>query len=116
MALVTKFNFETYKDEPIPGTEDFVEVLSSYGGGYDWCSFNAYYSPSARRYFWYTDAGCSCIGPMEYLDSVGDFRVGSRVDLIRAWNEWAVPTSDYDMTIADKIAGALKIRQFKEAA
>ncbi|UJQ87193.1 hypothetical protein SEA_BAILEYBLU_55 [Arthrobacter phage BaileyBlu] len=116
MALVTKFNYETMTNEAVPGTEDFIAVHDFYGGGYDWSSFHAYYSPSARRFFWYTDSGCSCYGPMESVDSIGDFEVGSREDLIRAWNAWAVVTRDYDVTLDEKISGALEIRRFKEAA
>ncbi|HEX2752072.1 MAG TPA: hypothetical protein VHP34_02990 [Alphaproteobacteria bacterium] len=43
-----------------PGTGDWVEVVHSEDGGYEWEFVGIWYSPSARRFFGYADAGCSC--------------------------------------------------------
>ena len=53
------------------------------GSGYDWRVLEVYYSPSARRFFWLADAGCSCNCFGDAVSSVEDFENGSREDALR---------------------------------
>lgn len=98
----------------MPGTEDWVVVAElSDGGGYEWTEFKAYYSPSARHYFWYGDSGCSCNSWDNYISCDGDFENGSRDDVLRAWQSFAEQYT-YDFTTEDRLNGSAKIRLFKE--
>lgn len=59
----------TYENVPVPGTEDFVTVATEVdGGSYEWGVTDIHYSPSTRRYYVYSDSGCSCTGPYEDFD------------------------------------------------
>ena len=40
--------------------QDWVEVVELGYWDYDWDRFESYYSPSARRFFWDHQSGCSC--------------------------------------------------------
>ncbi len=40
--------------------DDWVEVVDFGEYGWEWDIFRSYYSPSARRYFWDRQCGCSC--------------------------------------------------------
>ena len=94
------------------GTEDWVEVARLGEGGYDWCQFNAFYSPSARHYFWHGDRGCSCNSWSDDVASASDFQNGDREALLRAWdafskeNECSITTSDY-------LSGAAELRTWE---
>lgn len=73
----------------IEGTEDWIAVATeSESEGYDWSAISFYYSPSARRYFWFSDSGCSCNWHMDYVDSVGQFEDGDRQAAIKAAKQW----------------------------
>lgn len=67
---------------------DWVEVTELSYYDYDWSIFRAYYSPSARRYFWYGDSGCSCNDWTDLIESPADFENGDRQALIRALREF----------------------------
>lgn len=100
--------------KPFPGTESWVEVAQlGDGGGYDWCDFNAFYSPSARRYFWHGDRGCSCNSWQDELETSASFEDGDRAALIRAW-ETFVMDNEYSFGAADYINGVAAIKNFKE--
>jgi hypothetical protein len=116
MPEVTKYDHSKGEYAAVPGTEDFVRVHAEYTGGYDWVSNDVFYSPSARRYFWYQDSGCSCYGPMESVDSVEDFSNGDRATALRAWDEWAKGRTEWGELTADEVlAGRMAIRDFKES-
>lgn len=52
---------DEYSTEHTPGTEDWIEVAAyDSGGGYEWAIWKCWWSPSARRYFYDGDSGCSC--------------------------------------------------------
>lgn len=64
---------------------DWVPVTSvDLGGGYDWDEFHAWYSPSARRYFWGSGSGCSCNSFSDDFYNVSDFEDGDRPALMAA--------------------------------
>lgn len=71
----------------IRGCEDFEEVFAFDDGVWEWDVFDMFYSPSARRYFWYNAAGCSCDGPYEDVGSAGDLQNGSYQDAVREVRE-----------------------------
>ena len=97
----------------IPGTEDWIEVATLGEGGYDWAEFNAFYSPSARRYFWHGDSGCSCNSWEDGLSTAADFENGDRDALIRAWKDFAKENT-YNTTTNERQSGTATIRSFKE--
>ena len=116
MSIPTKFNYETFKNEPLPGAEDWTEVaeMDDGRGDYEWTEFKAFYSPSARRYFWHGDGGCSCNGWGDEIHSLSDFEDGDRAALLRAWKTFTEENS-YDFSAADYADGVSKIRNFKES-
>lgn len=69
---------------------DWVHVLTmDDGGGYEWSTLHAFYSPSARRYFWLADFGCSCNWWGDFIESEADFNNGKKDDLERAIRAFA---------------------------
>jgi hypothetical protein len=73
----------------IEGTEDWVEVYSdTKSANWEWDGLSVYWSPSARRYFWFRDSGCSCNWHMDRARSVGDFYDGSRTELLADVGDW----------------------------
>ena len=78
------------------GSEDWRHVVSLGGGGYDWAELHAFYSPSARRFFWRGGAGCSCFCWGTGL-AVGDFEDGDRDALLRGLEAFA---SEHDWNIS----------------
>lgn len=115
MTDLTNYNWETHKEEPIPGTEDWQHVvtLGDAGASYEWTTLAAYYSPSARRYFWLGGSGCSCNSWYDDATSVEAFENGDRDALVRAVksfaddHEYSFPGSEASETLAT-------IKTFKE--
>ena len=111
----TKFDWDANGYRPIPGTEDWYFVTEAgNGGGYDWTTWRAYYSPSARRYFWHGDIGCSSSTWTDDLDSSDDFGNGSRADALNALREFAKDHDEYGISHADALDATAEIRTFKE--
>lgn len=109
-----KFDYDTCTYLPFPGTEDWVEVAKlGDGGGYEWTDFNVFYSPSARRYFWHGDSGCSCNSWSDDLSSAADFHDGDKATLLRSWETFA-KEREYSITTSIYLDGASTIRDFKE--
>lgn len=94
----------------MPGTEDFVPVVSVDVGGYEWAELHAWYSPGQRRYFWSGQTGCSCYRYEVY--SLGGLQVGSKDDLLRSIKEWVDEDAKYYGV--DGIAVMQAARDFKE--
>lgn len=100
----------TNEKNRMPGTKDFQPVIVCRGGEmYEWDDFYAWYSPTARTYYWEYQAGCSC-NEFELYD-IGSMSAGSRDDLARAFREWAATAVQPQITGPE---GAAKIRMFKE--
>lgn len=114
--LLQKFNYNTGENTPFEGTEDWVEVaqLGDENGGYEWTEFKAFYSPSARRYFWHGDSGCSCNGWTDEVNSAGDFEDGDKAALLRAWEAFA-KDHEYSIPVSVYLPGVSEIRNFKES-
>ena len=70
---------------------DWVHVLTmdDGGGGYEWFILHAFYSPSARHYFWLADSGGSCYWWGDSIESEADFNNGKKGDLERAIRDFA---------------------------
>ena len=100
----------------LTGTEDWVIVAELGEGGWEWTMFKAFYSPSARRYFWHGGSGCSCNDWSDGVGTSADFEDGDRNALLRAWEEFSKAHS-YDFSTEDYLAGVSEIRAFntKEA-
>ena len=110
----TKFDWDAGDDRPIPGTEDWQLVAQAGdGGGYDWTTWRAYYSPSARRYFWHGDSGCSCNQWSDDVNSAEDFGNGSRADALNALREFAKERI-YSISGSEALDASTEIRTFKE--
>jgi hypothetical protein len=111
--LLKTFDWKTSEYRTIPGTEDWVEVATlGDQGGYSWTDFNAFYSPSARRYFWHGDGGCSCNSWADGLTSSADFENGDRETLLRAWETFA-REREYSITLTEYQSGVSEIRGFQ---
>ena len=98
-------------ESPIKGGEDWVLVLGHEPGEmYEWSRMDVYYSPAARRYFWYSDSGCSC----NYFDAsyAHEFSDGSRQAASQAVREFC--TDDYFSTNSDAVYCVSTIKTFKE--
>ena len=116
-SLLESYDYSTNKYTRMEGTEDWVEVaeLGDEMGGYDWTEFKAFYSPSARRYFWHGGSGCSCNSWGEDVHRAGDFEDGDRASLLRAWESFA-KDYEYSIPVSVYLAGVTEVRNFKETA
>lgn len=75
--------------EGVEGSEDWIAVATDIESeGYEWSAISFFYSPSARRYFWFSDGGCSCNWHMDGPMTIGDFEDGDRAAAIKAATEW----------------------------
>jgi len=108
-----KFDYSTCEHLQIPGTEDWAEVADLGEGGYSWCEFKAFYSTSARRYFWHGGTGCSCNSWSDDIANAADFENGDRAALLRAWETFA-KDHEYSIHVSEYIPGVTAIRNFKE--
>ena len=72
------------------GMEDWIAVATEIDGGWEWSAISFYYSPSARRYFWYSDAGCSCNWHMDHPVTASDFEDGTKLEAIREAKSWGI--------------------------
>lgn len=98
-------------ESKIIGGEDWDLVLRHEPSeSYEWSRMDVYYSPSARRYFWYSDSGCSC----NYFDATHshEFIDGDREAACRAVREFC--TEDYFSTDSDAVDCISTIKTFKE--
>ena len=105
--MINWTDYNIYHDVHLP--TDWVPVTAiDTSGGYDWKTFRAFWSPSARRYFWHGDTGCSCDSWGDSLRTEADFGNGD-LAAIRAFAEWACLSA----TVAlDAVA---EVQRFREA-
>jgi len=101
-----------YGKHRIPGTEDWVIVASEGEWDYSWTMFKAFYSPSARRFFWHGDSGCSCNSWSDDLTSSESFENGDRDALLRAWETFA-KDRNWAYSIEEYQKGISHIREFE---
>lgn len=71
-----------YHREILPGSENFAEIFTAWGGDYEWAEFRCWYDTQAHVFYWLGQSGCSChdFG----VDSLGDLSAGSRADALAA--------------------------------
>lgn len=102
-----------YSPRALDMPADWVYVASiDSGGGYEWVEFHAFWSPTARRYFWRGDSGCSCNSWRDGVYGAGDFRNGDRFALIRAIREFA-KEHDYFVSAAEALDAVAAVQAFK---
>lgn len=85
-----------HTEGPLEGTGDWEPAVSLVFGDWEWTEFHAYWSPSARRYFWHYDSGCSCNAWGEDLRTAADFENGDKDGLLRGLRAFA---EHYDYTV-----------------
>ena len=83
-----------------------VSYMDDGGGNYEWSEVRFFWSPSARRFFWRYESGCSCNYWGADPITAADFESGGRDAALRAVREYGEYLSG-----ADKAAAA--IRTFK---
>ena len=94
---------------------DWVHVLTLDGSDtVEWSTLHAFYSSSARRYFWHGAVGCSCNCWSEELDSLADFENGEKTDLERALRRFG--DTEYGISAEDMLDALADLRRFKPAA
>jgi len=93
---------------------DLVPVVSvNLGSGYDWEEFHAFFSPSRRRFFWASGAGCSCNSWHDGLRTLDDFENGvSRADVMAAMNRFFDESEEYRSSRVDRIAKLAEVNSF----
>ena len=105
------YSLNDYVGGILPGTEDWQHVVElGNGGGYSWETTHFYYSPSARRFFWRSDSGCSCNSWEDRIDSVADFENGDREAASKAVRR--IVEISYDTTPANALDAVESIRKF----
>lgn len=94
---------------------DWAHVVSlGDGGGYEWTTLHAFWSPTARRYFWASGSGCSCNSWGDGLSSESDFENGAKADLQRAIRAFA-ETYRYAIAAVDALDATANVARFDEA-
>ena len=73
-----------------------VAVMDDGGGSYDWSEVRFFWSPSARRFFWRYDSGCSCNYWGDMGNYVSDFEDGDRDAALKAVREFGEFLSNAD--------------------
>lgn len=72
-------------DAPWFKNVDWIPVTSiDLGGGYEWEEFHAWYSPSARLYYYGSGSGCSCNSFADDYHQLEDFESTPRKEELRA--------------------------------
>lgn len=106
-----------HEDHPLlADTADWVHAvtLDDGGGGYEWAVLTAFWSPSARRYFWVSGSGCSCNSITDYAQAVSDFEHGDRAALDSALIRFA---ADEYRSMGDQLDRARgDLRDFQEVS
>lgn len=108
-------DYGVYNDEDrgLPTYWKHVVTLDN-GGGYDWHTFHAFYSPADGHYYWRGGNGCSCNHWGEDIYTVGDFEVGSRAELTRAISRFADDSYGI-IKPSEAIDATAKVRRFKDS-
>lgn len=105
------YTLNDYSGGILPGTEDWQHVVDlGSGGGYSWETTPFYYSPSARRFFWRSESGCSCNSWGDSIESVADFENGSRADALKAVRR--IVEDSFETSPANALDAAEAIRKF----
>ena len=98
----------------IDGTEDFQEVVGiEFGGGYEWDSLEAWYSPSKRRFFWVEGSGCSCNSLGDDLYRIDDLESGNREELTNAVR--SKYANGYNVSTDELLSDLAMVKTFRAA-
>lgn len=108
---LSTYNWVTNDFVRIPGTEDWEPVGDADSiGGYEWDVFAVFWSPSARRYFWGAEGGCSCNSFAQGWDA-SDYQSGARADVLRSLTAWRDDPECYNDArhdVADRLADTIR--------
>lgn len=104
-------DFGIYGTHQLP--TDWQHVLTVDEGGYEWTTFHAFWSPTARRYYWSGGAGCSCNYWSQDLSTVADFEDGPKDALARAVR--AFVAEHYILEESDAVTALDELRRFTPA-
>lgn len=88
MTAIDWNDFGIYDSSNLPTDWRYVLTLDE-GGGYNWATLHAFWSPSARRFFWLGNSGCSCTSWSDDLRGEADFENGDKAALRRALRGFA---------------------------
>jgi hypothetical protein len=61
--------------------------------GYDWWEMALWLDPRTQRVYMYTDSGCSCNGPYDFMGEVGDRELDLSVYMERVFNPQQISSS-----------------------
>lgn len=64
-------------------------AYQDHGEMYEWHTMIVWYSEKRRKYFWYSDAGCSCNSFGDMTSSIEDLQNGDRASALKAFKEFA---------------------------
>lgn len=105
-------DYGLYNDKQMP--TDWLHVTSiNPGMGYEWTTLHAFWSPSARRYFWASGSGCSCNSWSDDLRTEADFENGDR-DALRRGIRRFVEGHSYSISGVDALDALDEVARFKE--
>lgn len=52
-------------------------------GCYEWNDTTVFYHPETERFYWETESGCSCDGPLERVEKLDDLQSGTFFELVK---------------------------------
>ena len=105
-------DYGLYNDKQMP--TDWLHVTSiNPGMSYEWATLHAFWSPSARRYFWASGSGCSCNSWGDDLRTEADFENGDR-DALRRGIRRFVEGHSYYISGVGALDALDEVARFKE--
>lgn len=103
-------DFDIYDSETLPDDWQHVTTIDD-GGGYEWATLHAFWSPADRRYYWWGGSGCSCNYWGESLYTPSDFLWGDKAGLLRGIRAFA---DECFVDAARSIDAVRKVHMFRE--
>lgn len=91
----------------LEGTEDFVEVTTIGGGGWEWSEFKCWYDMRTGIYYWSLQGGCSCNS--FDVHGLGALENGNRAAAIKAARN---SSDEYFISDLEAQEGAARVRNF----
>lgn len=104
-------DFGIYSENSLPKNWRHVLTMDD-SGGYDWTTLHAFWSPTARRFFWHGGSGCSCNSWGDDLRSEADFQDGNRTALRKAIHDFT-EEHPYSVKAFEAINAIYALAQFK---
>ena len=67
-----------YFESQFAKENDLTEVYSYITGGWEWSEIVVFYSSEEKRYYWFSDSGCSCESFWDNIKTLSDFYDGDK--------------------------------------